>query len=371
MSATRAAQKATSNRVSTLELFFDLVFVFAITQVSDLILHAHGAVDVVRAFLALMLTWWIYGGYAWLTNSIGTERPATRALLLAAMAGFLVMALALPQAFGRDGMAFGLAYLAVNVIHSALFTQAPDRPSARGILRITPFNVGSALIVIAAALSAPALKTGLWVAAVGLLGLVPFVGKVGNFAVQAEHFVERHGLVLIIALGESIISIGLGAAGEPVTLPLVSAVALSLGLSAAIWWSYFARDEHIAERALSAATGTARARMALYAFGFGQLVMIAGIVLAAAGIKRLLEHLHEPATLATCVLLGAGIAVYLIGDVLFRRLIGITSSRLRVAAALASIATILVGLWAGGIAQVAALLLLFVATLSLEHTAKS
>lgn len=191
----------------------------------------------------------------------------------------------------------------------------------------------------------------MWVAAVALLGLVPSVGRVGNFAVQATHFVERHGLVLIIALGESIISIGLGAGGAPVTVPLVAAVALWLALSAAIWWSYFARDEHIAERALSAATGAARARMALYAFGFGQLVMIAGIVLVAAGIKRLLEHLHEPATLATCVPLGVGISVYLAGDVLFRRLIGITSSTLRVATALASVATILVGLWAGGIAR--------------------
>jgi len=147
----------------------------------------------------------------------------------------------------------------------------------------------------------------------------------------------------------------------------VTAAVLTLALSAAIWWSYFAQDELIAERALSAVTGPARARMGLFAFGYAQLIMIAGVVVTAAGVKRLLQHLHEPTSLWTTALLAGGIAMYLLGDVLFRQIIRISSSRFRVVAAVASLGTILVGLWAGGIAQVGALLLLLVVTLTLEQ----
>src|SRR5215213_9063360 len=140
-------EQASAARVSTLELFFDLVFVFTITQVSELILHAHNLQEVARAFLVLAIIWWMYGGYAWLTNNVGTAQPLNRMLVLVAMAGFLVMALSVPQAFGRDGLAFGLAYLLVNVIHAALFTRAPNQ-SAQAIGRIAPFNIGTALLVV-------------------------------------------------------------------------------------------------------------------------------------------------------------------------------------------------------------------------------
>src|SRR5262245_23847554 len=142
-SITPTYEQETATRVSNLELFFDLVFVFTITQVSDLVFHAQNLQGVVRAFLVLTLIWWMYGGYAWLTNNVGTTQPLNRFLVLTAMAGFLVMALAVPQAYGRDGLAFGLAYLLVNVIHTALFTRASDASSARAIWRIAPFNIGT------------------------------------------------------------------------------------------------------------------------------------------------------------------------------------------------------------------------------------
>jgi low temperature requirement protein LtrA len=173
-----------------------------------------------RPFLLLTLIWWMYGGYAWLTNNVGTTRPLNRVLVLTAMAGFLVMALAVPQAFERHGLAFGLAYLLVNVIHAALATRAPTQ-SARAILQIAPFNIGTALLAVLASAVPPAWSWLCWVAAVAILAVVPLFGRVGDFAVEPAHFVERHGLVLLIALGESIISIGVGAADEPVTLSLV------------------------------------------------------------------------------------------------------------------------------------------------------
>ncbi len=362
-------EKDAAVRVSTLELFFDLVFVFTITQVSDLILHAQNPYEIARAFLVLTIIWWMYGGYAWLTNNVGTTQPLNRCLVLTAMAGFLVMALAVPQAFGRDGLAFGLAYLLVNVIHTALFTRAPDKASAQAIWRIAPFNIGTALLVVIAGLIAPAWNWLIWVGAVAVLVVIPFFGKVSGFAVQPAHFVERHGLVLIIALGESIISIGVGAAGEPVTLSLVTAAVLTLALTAALWWSYFSQDEQRAEHALSRVSGGERARMALYAFGYAHLIMIAGVVLAAAGVKQLIGQLHEATPLTTSALLAIGIALYLLGDVVFRRSVRIPSSRLRLSMVLVSLATMPLGVWAGGLAQVGALLLIFVIALSWERAA--
>ena len=343
--------QASADRVSTLELFFDLVFVFTITQVSDLLLHAHSFIELARPGLLLALIWWMYGGYAWLTNNVGTTRPLNRVLVLTAMAGFLVMALAVPQAFERDGLAFGLAYLLVNVIHAALFTRAPNQ-SARAIWRIAPFNISTALLVVLASFVPPTWSWLCWIAAVTVLAVVPFFGKVGGFAVEPAHFVERHGLVLLIALGESIISIGVGAANEPVTPALVLAAVLTLALNAALWWSYFAQDDQRSEHALRSVSGGERARMALYAFGYAHLIMIASIVLLATGIKQLIAQLYQPTSFATNALLASGIALYLLGDVLFRRAVHIPSSRLRLGMALVSLLTIALGVWVAGLAQV-------------------
>lgn len=355
-----------SNRVSTLELFFDLVFVFTITQVSHLVLHAHGIEEILRAFLVLTVTWWMYGGYAWLTNNVGTDQLLNRLLVLVAMAGFMVMALAVPHAFDYDGLAFGLAYLLVNVIHAVLFTQAPDQSSARAIWGIAPFNIATALLVVVAGLVDPAWNWVFWIAAIGVLASTRVFRRTSGFAIQPAHFVERHSLVFIIALGESIISIGLGAAGEPVTPLLVTATVLGLGLSAALWWSYFSQDEERAEHALSSVRGDERARMALNAFGYAHLVILAGVVLTAAAITLIIEHLHEPEHTTSSIMLASGIAIYLLGDVLFRRWIKIPSSTLRLIMAVVSLATIPVGMWAGGLAQIASLIVLFVVMFALE-----
>lgn len=344
------------SRVSTLELFFDLVFVFIITQVSHLILEAHSFGEVLKAFLVLSLTWWMYGAYAWLTNNVGTRHPLNRLLILTSMAGFLIMALAVPHAFHEEGLAFGLAYLLVNVIHILLFTRAPDPSSSRAIWRIAPINIGTALLVVGAGVVSQEWNWLLWIGAVGILLAVPWLGGARGFALQPTHFVERHGLVLIIALGESIISIGVGAEGEAITPLLITAVVLTLALIASLWWSYFDRDEERAEHTLSHETLIQRGRIALLAFGYAYLVMIGGIVLLAAGIHHIIDHLHEPTTLTASALLASGMSVYLIGDVLFRRFVHITFSRLRFLVALVSLATIPIGLWAGGLVQVAVLL---------------
>lgn len=358
------------SRVSTLELFFDLVFVFTITQVSHLILEAHSIGEVLKAFLVLTLTWWMYGGYAWLTNNVGTTRPLNRLLVLTAMASFLVMALAIPHAFEQDGLAFGLAFLLVNIIHALLFSRAPDPSSAQAIWRIAPLNIGTALLVVIASLVPQEWNWLLWATAVGLLIAVPWISPPGGFAIQPAHFAERHGLVLIIALGESIISIGVGAEGEAVTPLLITAVVLMLSLIAALWWSYFDQDEQRAEHALSHAQGNERGRMALFGFGYAFLVMIGGIVLLAAGIHHIIDHLHEPPTLTASALLASGIAVYFMGDVFFRRSVRIPFSRLRFLMAFVSLATIPIGLWAGSLVQVTSLLGLMIVVIVGEKMAQ-
>jgi low temperature requirement protein LtrA len=356
-----------ASRVSTLELFFDLVFVFTITQVTELIIHATAPLDALKALLVLMMTWWMYGGYAWLTNNVGTDQPLNRVLVLLAMGGFLVMALAIPQAFGAAGLIFGCAYLLVNLIHAALFTRAPNLSSARAIWRIAPFNVGTALLIVLAGLINASWSWVLWVAAAGILASTPLFGTGRGFAVSPAHFVERHGLVIIIALGESVVAIGIGAASAPLTGALLVEALLTLALIAALWWCYFDRDDQQAERGLASVDGPARSRMALYAFGHAHLLLIAGVVLLSAGIKQHLEELHQPITLAAATVLGLGVALYLFGDVLFRRLVKISPSRLRLGAALLALALIPLGRWVSGLAEIAALLGLLIAMLALEH----
>ena len=180
-------------RVSTLELFFDLVFVFAITQVAHLFGHAHSVVDFVRAFLVLAVIWWMYGGCAWLTSNVGTGRLVYRLLLLCAMAAFLVMALRVPATAERHGIAFGLAYLVVAIVHTALFAQAPNS-SARAILGILPFNFTLAVLVLASGIVSQAWNWLPWVAAGIPILATTFLRRERGSHMSPSHFVERHGL---------------------------------------------------------------------------------------------------------------------------------------------------------------------------------
>jgi low temperature requirement protein LtrA len=352
-------------RVSTLELFFDLVFVFTVTQVTHLVTDAQGATDLLRAFLVLAVTWWMYDGYAWLTNNVGTEGTASRLLLLAGMAGFLVMALATPHEATRDGLAFGLAYLAVVLVHAGLFLRAPNS-SARAMYRVAPFNVAGALLVVAAGLAPERWNLALWVAALLTL-LTPIVlrGERG-FQLRADHFAERHGAIILIALGESVAGLGMGAGDIPVRLPLIRATVLGLALAAALWWSYFDSDDTRGEHALTHADSAKRARLSLQAYWFGHLVMIAGIVVAAAGLEGVIANVVRPVPSATAWRLGVGVAVYLAGEALFRRVLHLGSVRGRLVAATLAVATAPAGLAVGYVAQLTLLVFLLTGMLTLD-----
>ncbi|MFL5618105.1 MAG: low temperature requirement protein A [Gemmatimonadaceae bacterium] len=353
-------------RVTTLELFFDLVFVFAITQVAHLIGHAQSALDLLRALLVLTVVWWMYGGYAWLTNNIATDRLAHRLLLLVAMAAFLVVALRIPLVAGRHGAVFGLAYLTIVLVHAALFTRAPNA-SARAILSVLPFNVVLAALVIASGLAAPEWNWTPWAGAALAIVATTAARRERGFAINPAHFAERHGLVVLIAIGESVVAIGSGAAGQPLQLSLLTAMGLGIALAACIWWTYFDADDTRGEHAMARASGPERATLAIRAYYYAHLVMIAGIVTAAAGMAQVIAAAARSAPPAAAWLLSSGIAVYLLGGSVFRRTLRIAPARTRLAGAALVLATGPIAAHAGSLAQLATVVAILVAMLALEH----
>src|SRR3954454_10346275 len=198
-------------RVSTLELFFDLVFVFVITQLTTVLVDEPTWRGLAQVVLMLGVIFWMYGGYAWLTNAVAPDRASRRILLLAGMVGYLVLGLAVPDAFGDAGAAFGIAYLFIVAVHAWLFSR--NASVAFAIRALAPFNFTTAALVLAGGIAGGDAQYVLW--ALAFLGewATPRLNDPGDFTISASHFVERHGLVLIVALGESVVAIGIRAAG--------------------------------------------------------------------------------------------------------------------------------------------------------------
>jgi low temperature requirement protein LtrA len=286
---TTPAAQAVGNqpiRVTTLELFFDLIFAFTLTQLAVVLTPGKTSVwaaSVFRVLLIFGLLWWMYGGYAWLTNTRSPVRNPERLLLVFGMTGFLIVGLAIPEAFGGDGVAFGLGYLLVVLVHAVLYARVN-----RQIWRIAPFNVTSALLVIAAGLASGSARYVLWVAALVIQAGAPLVVRLGGrFEIRPGHFAERHGALIIVAIGESVAAIGIGAIGRPVTIKLVVAAVAGLALSVALWWMYFGSgDDERGEQAMRAAAETRRPRLALSAYFYAHMPMLLGIVFAAAGVTE-------------------------------------------------------------------------------------
>jgi len=349
--------------VSTLELFLDLVFVFTVTQITSLVVHPHGAADYLRAALVLLIVWWMYSGYIWLTSNVGTGRAVYRLLMFGGMGGFLLMALSIPHAFGAAGAAFALGYLMVTLIHAGLFKHAPNS-SAQAIRGIFGYNLAAALLLLAAWLPHQALAC--WGLAVGVLLLSGVFRRESGFQLRPAHFAERHGLILIIALGESVVAIGVGAGDSAITWRLALGALLGLALSAALWWSYFSGDDERAAEALEHAPAQARPQLALRGFGFSHVLMIAGIIGLAAGVKLVVGHLGGAPSALTAWSLAGGVSLYLLGDVLFRWVVGIGRAGIRLAFAGLVLLSAPLGLLGGGLVQLAGLVALLVGLLWLE-----
>jgi low temperature requirement protein LtrA len=185
--------------VSSIELFFDLVFVFTLTQLTSLLVAEPNGVGVAKVLLIFGNVWWMYGGYAWLTNAVPPRAIPMRLLMLLAMGGYLIVALAIPFAFGSSGLAFGIGYMVVTVMHTGLFLRSSQERAVRAMFRLGPFNAVTAALLLAAGLADGAAQWALWSAAFVLHWASPAVTAVGGFRIKAKHFVERHGTILLIA----------------------------------------------------------------------------------------------------------------------------------------------------------------------------
>jgi low temperature requirement protein LtrA len=352
-------------RVSTLELFFDLVFVFTITQLTGVLVEGEGAEALAQVMVMLLLIWWIYDGYAWLTNAIATERVRVRLLLLGGMGGFLVIALAVPEAYGSTGLAFGIGYLVVIVLHEAMYVRGTSASEVRAILRIAPFGLtGATLVLVGGALGGSA-QWVLWTLVGALLWIAAHLVTPAGFVVNVSHFVERHGLVVIVALGESIVVIGAGATGLAIDGGLVLVALLALALSAALWWVYFS-DQEAVERAMYEAPRERRPQLALSGFGYWHYGLLLGIVAVAAGLKKAIGDPYDPLEGWIAVWLAAGTSLFVLCNAGFRHTLGIPLSRTRLVACAAALTTIPIGTELGAAAQVGAIAALLAAALAAE-----
>jgi len=355
-------------RVSTLELFFDLVFVFTITQLTAVLAGNLSWRSAAQVAVMLAVILWMYGGYAWLTNSVAPNNTFRRTLILVGMGGFLTIALAIPDAFGAAGWAFGLGYFVVNAVHTGLFTVAGGFGAGRAMKTLGPLNLLSATIVLIGGFTPGVWRFGLWFLAVLVCVASPYLHPVNEFTISPAHFVERHGLVVIIALGESVVAIGVGAADLRLNLVLILVAVLGLAIAYLMWWVYFGGDDTRAEEALAAIDPRHRARAAIHAYGWAHYGLLLGIVAVAAGIKKAVGHASGHLELPQAGALAAGLALYLLSDVAFRRVLRIGQARFRTGAAVITLATIPLGVLMG-LLQLVALIVVLTFMLYLEDRA--
>jgi len=356
-------------RVTPLELFFDLVFVLALTQCTALMADVPTWTGVAQAMLILAALWWSWVGYAWLTSVVDPLEDTVRLAIFAAMAAFLVVALCIPEAFDDAALLFAAAYAVVRAAQIGLFTVASrDQPalrsSVRGLTMSSAIGVG---LITAAAFTDGAVQGGLWALAILLDVGGPYLFGVEGWKLVPGHFAERHGLILIIALGESIVAIGIGAEDQDVGLGIAAAAVLGVGVAAALWWLYFDVVARVAERRLSdAAPGRERNAIARDSYSYLHFPMVAGIVLGALGLKKTLEHVEDPLALVPAVALLGGTALYLLAHVAFRLRNVHTLSRPRLACAAVLLALVPVALEVPALASLALLLAALVVLIAYE-----
>jgi len=309
------------DRVTPLELFFDLVFVLAITQCTALMAADPTWEGLARGMIVLGVLWWAWVGYAWLTSVVDPEEGAVRLAIFAAMAALLVVSLCVPEAYGDLGLTFAISYGIVRVGQLALMVVASrDAPVLRhsvwiGLVPSTA--VGIALLVGASQVDGDA-QLGLWGAALALDVLGPFLFGSEGWTLVPHHFAERHGLIFIIALGESIVAIGVGAEAG-VDGGVITAAVLGTALAAAMWWAYFDVVALVAERRLSGlGAGKAQNEMARDSYSILHFPMVAGVVLIALGLKKTIAHTDAPLESETAFALVGGLAIYLLAHVAVR-----------------------------------------------------
>ncbi len=323
-------------QVTPLELFFDLVFVLAITQCTALMSHQSTWESLGRAMLIFGMLWWAWVGYAWLTSVVDPEEGVVRGVMFAAMAALLICSLCVPRAFDELALTFAAAYGVVRAMHIALFViasreNASLRRSVAGLGVSTAVAVG--LLAVASAFDGPA-QGFIWALALALDMGGPFFFGAEGWTIVPGHFAERHGLILIIALGESIVAIGVGAASH-VTVGIAAAAILGITLAAGMWWTYFDVVSILSARRLAeSAPGREQNETARDVFSYLHLLLVGGILLVAVGLKKTLADVGDPLGDMPAFALTGGLALYLLGHVAVRLRNARTLSRRRLGLAL-------------------------------------
>ena len=355
-------------RVTALELFFDLVFVLAITQCTALMAEEPTWLGLGKGVLVLGVLWWSWVGYAWLTSVVDPEEGAVRIAIFAAMAALLVVALCVPEAFGESALLLAGAYALVRIAHIGLFAVASrdDAGLRRATIMLAVSTATGVALLVAAAFTDGWVQGVLWGLAVVIDMGGPFVFSAEGWKLVPAHFAERHGLIVIIALGESIVAIGVGVEAA-VGAGVVLAAVLGVVVAAALWWLYFDVVALVAERRLSsAAKGREQNEMARDSYSYLHFPMVAGIVLLALGMKKTLGDVGEPLKLVPAFAMLGGTAIYLLAHVAFRLRNVHTLSRQRLVCALVLAALIPVSLELPALATLAIVAALLSALIAFE-----
>jgi low temperature requirement protein LtrA len=346
--------------VTPLELFFDLVFVFALTQVTAFMADELSWQGILRGALVLMLLWWAWTGYAWLANVASAEERPIKLAILSGMSAMFVLALCIPEAFddapgGLNGpVVLAICYLLFRLMHLVMFLIiSREDPRLRSqVYRFAPSVIASGAVLLVASQFEGWQQTALWVLALVADYIGTALGGFSGWRVPSPgHFSERHGLIVIVALGESIVAIGVGVAKEPISWVIIAASVLGLLLSSAMWWAYFDVSALLGEHALATEPQETRARLARNAYSFAHAPLALGIILVAFGLKEVLVYvsdsshhsLTDPLPRVALAALVGGVVLYLLGHVVFKWLTVQTVSVVRlVAAAVLLLATPLI-----------------------------
>jgi low temperature requirement protein LtrA len=311
------------HRVTQFELFFDLVFVFAFTQVTLLMAHAHSALSVVQGLTILGMLWWIWCSYSWLANQAQADKGVLRAGLAVATGLMFIVAVTIPDAFSHDEgpnpAAFLLiaCYFAVRAVHASLYILAAqgDRSLERQVLRTTLLAAGpSAILLCLGAWIGGDLQTWIWLVAWVLDAVILFLtSRNGAWQLHsAAHWADRYGLVVILAIGESIVAIGVGLRDIELSVASVFGALMAIGGAVILWWLYFHSLAAGAEHALARRTGMRKVEDATIAYTYLHYLVIAGVIVTALGIETVMTHISDPEPLGWfgAFALAGGVALY-------------------------------------------------------------
>jgi low temperature requirement protein LtrA len=360
--------------VTMLELFFDLVFVFVVTQIAGLLGQADDWFAYAEVGMVLLLTWWIYDGFVWLSNNVAPTTTVSRIPMLVAMVCFLAMAASVPDVFGAGAWVFAGAYLVLVVIHTFQFSRSSLGVSSRGIQSIAPVNLSLAGLLLAAAALGPTWGWTGWVAAILAIGAASFL-RSNLFTLRAGHFADRHRLLIIIALGETVVAVGGSATGRISEPAVFIALVVAMALISTLWWIYFGLvDDERGVRFVEDAPIEQQASLAVRAYTAWHLLHIVGLILASVALHDILLAPTHPLSWAQAVELAVGIASFLGAQALFRHTLRIDTRRFHVATAALLLAMTPLGLFVSGLIQLASsatVLVCFVMAMQIRQNRES